>query len=331
MVIQLSQPRSELQVTTLNEIPLVQMPVCLSLPEAIALETIYQHLWQKKPTKIVFDFSRTTYISSSGIGVLFHILKPAKEKGIELVAWSMQPQVKTTLLMAGINPFLTLDSGTQAITPADTHQIKVKEQLSADHPSVRSRVKRLIDILGAFIGLGITAVLFIPIAIAIKLDSPGPVLYSQACGGLRGRHFQLWKFRTSANNKGFKWQAKHQVNNYSKSGDQPPLTRIGQLLRRMSLDGLPQFWNVLKGEMSLVGTYPPPLDELARYTVPLWQHLDVKPGITGEWKINCCSQFSASEDSVQIDLFYQHNWSLAYDFKLVLKTLLIKVRSTILN
>lgn len=97
-------------------------------------------------------------------------------------------------------------------------------------------------------------------------------------------------------------------------------------MRRTSLDELPQFWNVLRGEMSLVGTRPPTPDEVERYEVPEWQRLDVKPGMTGEWQVNGRSRISNFEEVIKLDLRYQQNWSLQYDLQLILKTLLILFR-----
>ncbi|GAB1541734.1 hypothetical protein NUACC21_44060 [Scytonema sp. NUACC21] len=192
------------------------------------------------------------------------------------------------------------------------------------HPSVISKVKRTIDILGAIVGLGITALLIIPIAIAIQLDNPGPIFYSQIRCGLNGRFFRIWKFRSMVVSAE---QLKHLVNNEAKgqyifkNENDPRITRVGKFLRRTSLDEFPQFWNVLRGEMSLVGTRPPTPDEVMHYSSYHWKRLSVKPGITGEWQANGRSGIKDFEDIVRMDLKYQHNWSIAYDIGLILKTL----------
>jgi lipopolysaccharide/colanic/teichoic acid biosynthesis glycosyltransferase len=110
---------------------------------------------------------------------------------------------------------------------------------------------------------------------------------------------------------------------FFKNKNDPRITRIGKFLRRTSLDELPQFWNVITGEMSLVGTRPPTPDEVERYDVPQWQRLDVKPGMTGEWQVNGRSQVRNFEEVIQLDLRYQENWSLGYDLQLIFKTILI--------
>jgi lipopolysaccharide/colanic/teichoic acid biosynthesis glycosyltransferase len=110
---------------------------------------------------------------------------------------------------------------------------------------------------------------------------------------------------------------------FFKNKNDPRITRVGKFLRRTSLDELPQFWNVITGEMSLVGTRPPTPDEVERYDVPQWQRLDVKPGMTGEWQVNGRSQVRNFEEVIQLDLRYQENWSLGYDLQLIFKTILI--------
>ena len=110
---------------------------------------------------------------------------------------------------------------------------------------------------------------------------------------------------------------------FFKNKNDPRITRVGKFLRRTSLDEFPQFWNVITGEMSLVGTRPPTPDEVERYDVPQWQRLDVKPGMTGEWQVNGRSRVSNFEEVIQLDLRYQENWSLGYDLQLIFKTILI--------
>jgi lipopolysaccharide/colanic/teichoic acid biosynthesis glycosyltransferase len=123
-------------------------------------------------------------------------------------------------------------------------------------------------------------------------------------------------------------QMKHLVKNEAKglifkNENDPRITQLGQFLRRTSLDEFPQFWNVLKGDMSLVGTRPPTEDEVAQYQPHHWQRLNVKPGITGEWQANGRSSIKDFEEIVQLDLDYQRKWSVLYDLKLILQTIQI--------
>ena len=191
------------------------------------------------------------------------------------------------------------------------------------HPSLSSIGKRWLDVVGAIIGLVITAIIFIPIAIVIKIDSPGSILYSQVRCGFNGKPFRMWKFRTMIEDAD---KQKHLVENefqgcIFKNQNDWRITRVGKFLRRHSLDEFPQFWNVLKGEMSLVGTRPPTPDEVQEYEDYHYQRLFVKPGITGEWQTNGRSNIKNFEDIVKMDLDYQQKWSLLYDLKLIVKTI----------
>ncbi len=191
------------------------------------------------------------------------------------------------------------------------------------HPSVTSKVKRLIDIVGALVGLSVTAVVTVPIAIAMQLDNPGPLLYSQLRCGVRGKAFRIWKFRSMVTDAD---RLKHLVQNEASGGifknrNDPRVTRVGKFLRKTSLDEFPQFWNVLRGEMSLVGTRPPTVNEVLKYKRHHWQRLNVKPGITGEWQANGRSTVTDFEAIVKMDLDYQAKWSVRYDLWLIYKTI----------
>lgn len=191
------------------------------------------------------------------------------------------------------------------------------------HPAVICPVKRLIDILGAIIGLLLTGVLLLPIAIAICWDSPGPIFYSQSRCGYRGQPFRLWKFRSmQVNADVMKPAIANQASGHIfKNASDPRITKVGKFLRCTSLDELPQFWNVLQGDMSLVGTRPPTPDEVEHYTLRHWLRLDVKPGMTGEWQVYGRSQIKDFEAIVDLDLRYQARWSIGHDLFLLWKTL----------
>ena len=200
-----------------------------------------------------------------------------------------------------------------------------QERAQTVHPSVTSKVKRFIDIVGALVGLTITGMVAIPVAIAVRFDNPGPIFYSQLRCGLKGKTFRIWKFRSMVTDAD---KLKHLVNNEAKGGifknkNDPRITRVGRFLRRTSLDELPQFWNVLMGHMSLVGTRPPTVDEVIRYQKHHWERLNVKPGITGEWQANGRSTVIDFEEIVKMDVAYQQKWSLTYDLYLIVKTILV--------
>jgi lipopolysaccharide/colanic/teichoic acid biosynthesis glycosyltransferase len=190
------------------------------------------------------------------------------------------------------------------------------------HASVKNSSKRAIDILGGLVGLILTAAIAIPIAIALHFTSPGPLFYRQIRCGLNGKTFRLWKFRSMVTDADrLKHLVKNQANGFIfKNKNDPRITRVGKFLRQTSLDEFPQFWNVLKGEMSLVGTRPPTPDEVEKYNDYHWQRLQVKPGLTGEWQVNGRSSVKDFEDIVKMDLDYQEKWSIGYDLKLILQT-----------
>lgn len=196
------------------------------------------------------------------------------------------------------------------------------------HYSIQSKRKRLIDIAGALLGLFVTSILFLPIVLAIRLDSKGPIFYTQRRCGLHAKPFRILKFRSMVTNAD---QLKHLVENEAdghifKNRNDPRITRIGRILRKTSLDEFPQFFNVLKGEMSLVGTRPPTLDEVEQYSAFQLQRLNVKPGITGEWQVFGRSNVEDFDTIVQMDLNYQRKWSVFYDLSLIFKTVAVVFR-----
>ena len=190
------------------------------------------------------------------------------------------------------------------------------------HRSTVSMLKRLLDIVGSIIGVVILAVVFIPVVVAIMLDNPGPIFYKQTRCGLNGRPFQIRKFRSMVvNAEALKASIKNEAEGFIfKNKSDPRVTRVGRILRKTSLDELPQFLNVLVGDMSLVGTRPPTIDEVERYEPHHWQRLAVKPGITGEWQVYGRSSVQNFEQVVQLDLRYQARWSVFYDLLLIFKT-----------
>jgi lipopolysaccharide/colanic/teichoic acid biosynthesis glycosyltransferase len=270
--------------------------------------------------RIVLDFSRTELIDSSGLGSLIPNLKLARARAIPLQAWSAGAQVKLALSLMGLEKALPVVEGTEGVNP--TQPLNTKDWPAITHPSVRSRPKRVLDIVGAMVGLTITLLLFPFLALAIRLDSPGPILFGQVRLGWMGRRFRLWKLRSMVvNAEALRSTVPNEATGaFFKNAHDPRISRVGKFLRRTSLDELPQFWNVLIGDMSLVGTRPPTPDEVERYAVPNWQRLDVRPGLTGEWQVNGRSKVLDFEDVILLDLRYQDHWSFGYDLRLILKT-----------
>ena len=188
-------------------------------------------------------------------------------------------------------------------------------------------IKRFLDIVGALAGLAFTAMLFPFIAIAIKLDSPGPIFFAQERVGLNGRRFKLYKFRSmykDAERRKKELLAQNELNGpVFKLANDPRITRVGRFLRRTSLDELPQFWNVLKGDMSLVGTRPPTPDEVEKYNAKHYRRISIRPGITGLWQVSGRNKIKDFEKIVALDVKYISEWSLWLDIKILVKTIVV--------
>ena len=188
-------------------------------------------------------------------------------------------------------------------------------------------VKRAMDVVMALVGLAVTAVMFPLVALVIKLDSPGPIIFAQERVGLNGRRFRLYKFRTmfvDAEERKRKLLEKNEMDGpIFKLQQDPRVTRVGRWLRKLSIDEFPQFWNVLRGDMSIVGTRPPTRDEVERYQAWHYRRISIKPGITGLWQVSGRNKIKNFDDIVQLDLKYITNWSLWLDMKIIAKTVLV--------
>jgi exopolysaccharide biosynthesis polyprenyl glycosylphosphotransferase len=192
--------------------------------------------------------------------------------------------------------------------------------------SWQSVAKQLMDFLGALLLLIVLSWLFAIVAILIKFTSPGPVFFRQQRSGLNGSPFTLYKFRTMVSNAE---QFKHELeamNEMSgpvfKVTNDPRVTPMGRLLRKYSLDELPQLFNVLRTEMSLVGPRPLPVDEVKRFeNLAHRRRLSVKPGLTCLWQISGRNQISDFKEWVRLDLEYIDNWSLWLDLKILVRTI----------
>jgi exopolysaccharide biosynthesis polyprenyl glycosylphosphotransferase len=200
----------------------------------------------------------------------------------------------------------------------------VMELLREPIPAFGLLVKRVMDVLGSAIGLLVLSPVLALLAIAIRLDSPGPAVYSSWRMGRKGRKFRCYKLRTMVANADAIKDDLRKLNEregpFFKIADDPRVTRLGRWLRKYSLDELPQLWNVFKSEMSLVGPRPHPLDDYERYELEHLRRLDVKPGITGLWQVYA-RRDPSFERALALDLEYIENWSLWLDAKILLKTL----------
>lgn len=186
-------------------------------------------------------------------------------------------------------------------------------------------IKRAFDILGGIVGLIFTGILTIFLGPAIKLDSPGPIFFSQTRVGKNGRRFKMYKFRSmyiDAEARKKELEAQNQMKGLMfKMENDPRVTKVGAFIRKTSLDEFPQFLNVLKGDMSLVGTRPPTEAEFEQYNEHYRRRLSMTPGLTGLWQISGRSDIEDFDEVVKLDLKYIDNWSLSEDIKIILQTI----------
>ncbi len=194
--------------------------------------------------------------------------------------------------------------------------------VSPARPAVRA-AQRVLDVLLAGLLLTVFFPLFLALALAVRLDTPGPVLFTQHRVGKGGKEFPFFKFRSMVHDAEARKRALEALNERTgpvfKMRDDPRITRVGRLLRRTSLDELPQLLNVLRGEMSLVGPRPALPNEVAQYTPRQRQRLCVTPGVTGLWQVSGRADVSF-EDAVEMDLHYVQNQSLWLYVKIMLMT-----------
>ncbi len=194
-------------------------------------------------------------------------------------------------------------------------------------------VKRCFDLCCSMVVLLLLSPVYLVIAILIKLDSPGPVFFKQNRTGLHGKNFQIWKFRTMVADAE-KLQLALEARNEIKDGvlfklkDDPRITQVGKFLRRYSLDELPQLFNVLLGQMSLVGPRPLPMRDVEKFKTKHFIRQEVLPGITGLWQVSGRSDIDNFEDGVKLDITYIENWSLWLDLKILLKTVKVVLQKT---
>ena len=188
-------------------------------------------------------------------------------------------------------------------------------------------IKRTMDIIGGVIGMLLLIPLTLFLAPLIHIESPGPVFFKQKRVGKNGRIFNMYKFRSMYQDAEDQKQdliSKNEMDGLMfKLKDDPRITKIGKFIRRTSIDELPQFFNILKGDMSLVGTRPPTVDEFEQYQSYHKRRLSTTPGLTGMWQVNGRNEITDFEDVVKLDIEYIDNWSLGLDIRILWKTLIV--------
>ena len=186
-------------------------------------------------------------------------------------------------------------------------------------------LKRFIDIIGAVVGLIVSAPIILLVAVPLLLESRGGLFFKQQRVGRNGRLFYMYKLRSmyaDAEQRKKEFEEKNHMQGLMfKMDNDPRITKVGRFIRKFSIDELPQFYNVLRGDMSLVGTRPPTLDEFEQYSSHHKRRLSMRPGITGLWQVSGRSQIEDFEEVVRLDCQYIDNWSPSLDIKILFKTL----------
>ena len=293
--------------------------------------------------------------SDWGLRILGYVdVDPAKDRGgtsdvlgsIEDIPTIIEDNVVDEIIFVGSEPrdleglddvlAICKEQGVKTRVAADFFPVKVSHvsmeflenvpiitfSATPDH-AFELLIKRLMDILGSAIALTVSSPVLLILAVLVKLTSKGPVIYRQVRCGLYGRKFVLYKFRSMCEGaEDVLWEIKH-LNEMDgpvfKMRNDPRVTPLGRLLRKSSLDEWPQFWNVLKGDMSLVGPRAPLPEEVKEYTRWQRRRLSVKPGITCLWQVSGRNEIDFQE-WMKLDLFYIDHWSLLLDLKILLRT-----------
>jgi exopolysaccharide biosynthesis polyprenyl glycosylphosphotransferase len=192
-------------------------------------------------------------------------------------------------------------------------------------------LKRMLDVVLSALALILLSPVMLAVAIAVKLDSHGPILYFSERIGKKGRVFRCTKFRTMVRDAEIRRADVMHMNERDgvlfKISNDPRITGVGRFLRKYSLDELPQFWNVLRGDMSIVGPRPPLASEVREYKLSHLRRLDVTPGITGLWQVQA-RQDPSFDSYISLDVTYIENWSIWLDFKILARTVGVVLAGT---
>ncbi len=241
--------------------------------------------------------------------------------------WMNELEQMGVLIDINIDIFDFYDAGKKSLNRVGKYAVVA---FTRNYFTLRQRLeKRILDICGSLIGMVILGIATIFVAPAIKLTSPGPVFFGQTRIGKNGRRFTFYKFRSmyqDAEERKAELMAENEVDGLMfKMEDDPRITKVGKFLRRTSIDELPQFWNVLKGDMSLVGTRPPTVDEFEQYEAKHKGRLSMTPGMTGLWQVSGRSDIKDFDEVVKLDMQYIDNWSLLRDIEILFKTVQVVI------
>lgn len=243
----------------------------------------------------------------------------------ELRTWVSDMEMMGIIVDVNIEAFDLVNGGKKTLNRVGKYAVVT---FARNIISTRGLImKRALDILGGLVGMLILVVATIFVAPAIKLESPGPVFFGQTRIGKNGRRFTFYKFRSmyrDAEQRKKELMAQNEVKGLMfKMEHDPRITRVGRFIRKTSIDELPQFWNVLKGDMSLVGTRPPTVDEFEQYEAKHKCRLSMTPGLTGMWQISGRSDIKDFDEVVRLDMEYIDNWNILKDIKILFKTVAV--------
>jgi exopolysaccharide biosynthesis polyprenyl glycosylphosphotransferase len=294
----LTKLRGELDHDMASEISIVKE---IDLNE-VSLVDFIQFLHEHSVNGVVLN-ARHIYF-----GLVEKVIQACELEGVEV--WLMADFFKTQISKT------TMD---------ELHGKPVLVFRSTPDTSWQSLIKITFDRVCAFVGLILLSIPFLLVALFIKLTSPGPIFFKQKRSGLNGQPFTMYKFRTMVTNaeqRRFELESMNEMTGpVFKLASDPRITKAGRVLRRLSIDELPQLWNVLKGEMSIVGPRPLPVDEVKRFEdLAHRRRLSVKPGLTCIWQVSGRNNITDFKDWVRMDLEYIDNWSLWLDIKIVFQT-----------
>ena len=288
-----------------------------------------------QPSKDTDSFSKNPALESIKLKELsFSTLEYVKRHQVDLVIFSVNHLARKKiehLIEAfsemGIDSLITIDSfaietlETKLEDFGTTNVIRLSPRLFTDGELL---LKRLMDIAGALVGCFICLIFGLIVAPLIFLEDPGPIIFKQKRVGRNCKFFYIYKFRSMYQDAEAKLQTLKDQNEMQgfmfKMKNDPRITKIGKILRKTSIDELPQFFNVLEGSMSLIGTRPPTVDEYNQYSAHHKRRISIKPGITGLWQVSGRSEITDFEEIVRLDCFYIDHWSITGDIKILLKT-----------
>jgi len=319
-------------------------PLCLilidgvNIPDCVIREAAFQRILQLLRSSIRETDAVGWYEQNKTLAIMFADLKSADK----VIVDSLYTKASNSIALALTSELLKCIRVSVHVFPRSNNigtgttdcGVYPDLPLQSQDQNTGHLLKRIIDIVGSSLLLFLLAPVFVLIALVIKLDSKGPVVFQQVRVGRQGKLFRFVKFRSMYVNSNPTIHKEYitrfishgqpatdtDASTIYKITNDPRVTRVGRMLRKTSLDELPQLWNVLCGEMSLVGPRPPLPYELKCYAV--WHHrriLEVKPGMTGLWQVTGRSR-TTFNDMVRLDLRYVQQWSIWLDFKILLQT-----------